>query len=253
MFLPYLELLFAFIVGWLLGSLVNYLSDVLPYFRGLARPPCLACGVPAAMPQYWLFPAACRQCGKRRGWRSLVVWIVFAVASVYLWLNPPDGLGFALAMLLLAYFGLVTVIDIEHRLILHVVSLAGAFLALAVGLWLHGWLATLLGGLAGFGVMLGLHLLGRGFIRLSGRLRGHPVGEEDDALGFGDVNLSGVIGLLLGWPGIVAGLVLTILLGGLASLLALAVSALRGKYDPGLALPYGPFIAASAIYLLFTR
>ena len=251
---PYSESLLAAAVGWLLGSLVNYLSDVLPHFRKLVRPVCLWCGQSARQPQYWLYSAVCKQCGHRRGWRSLVVWAVFAAAAVWLWQNPPNGIGFWLAMVLLTYFGLVTVIDIEHRLILHVVSGFGAVLGLVVGTWLHGLVDTLIGGLIGFGVMLGLHLLGRGFIRLSSRLRGREIGEDDDALGFGDVTLGGVIGLFLGgWEGIVAGLVLAILLGGAVSLAALIVAAVRGKYHPGLALPYGPFMAASTLYLLFTR
>ena len=38
--------------------------------------------------------------------------------------------------------------------------------------------------------------------------------EEDVALGFGDVHLSGILGLLLGWPGITGGLFVAIILGG---------------------------------------
>ena len=156
-------------------------------------------------------------------------------------------------MALIAYLGLVTIIDIEHRLILHPVSLFGAILGLFIGVSLHGLQSTLIGGLAGFGIMLGVYFLGLLFLRLSERWRGKRAGENE-AIGFGDVNLSGIIGLLLGWPGILAGLVLAILLAGAISLIYLILFlAIQRKYKPGLALPYGPFLVASTILLLFFK
>ncbi len=79
---------------------------------------------------------------------------------------------------------------------------------------------------------------------------GRDLEEPEDALGFGDVNLGGVIGLLLGWPGIIAGLVFAILLAGGFSLVYLLIKLLRREYRPSLAIPYGPFLAASAAWLL---
>jgi len=78
-------------------------------------------------------------------------------------------------------------------------------------------------------------------------------GEEinEIALGFGDVNLACVIGLLLGWPGIIAGIFLAIILGGVVSGIFLLVQLLRKKYHAFQALPYGPFIVLSAILLIF--
>jgi leader peptidase (prepilin peptidase)/N-methyltransferase len=161
-------------------------------------------------------------------------------------------MGFFLGLILLAYLGVVIVIDLEHRLILHPVSLAGAILGVGIGTWLHGLTATLLGGLFGFAGMLALYYLGIVFVRLSARLRGQPIGE-DEGIGFGDVNLSGVVGLLLGWPGILAGLLIAILLGGAVSLLYLLLMITIRRYRPSLALPYGPFLAASAIILLYLK
>jgi len=93
-------------------------------------------------------------------------------------------------------------------------------LGLGLGVWQHGLLDTLLGGAAGFGTMFALYLLGDSFARWIARRRGEALDEV--ALGFGDVNLLGVIGLILGWPGIVAGLVLGILIAGLVSFLYLS-------------------------------
>ena len=54
--------------------------------------------------------------------------------------------------------------------------------------------------------MLALYYSGFVYLRISRKLRGKEPGETE-ALGFGDVNLSGIIGLLLGWPGILLGLI----------------------------------------------
>jgi prepilin signal peptidase PulO-like enzyme (type II secretory pathway) len=62
-----------------------------------------------------------------------------------------------------------------------------------------------------------------------------------------------VIGLLLGWPGVLAGLVLAVLIAGAVTLVYLLVMVISRRYTPNLALPYGPFLAASAIFLLFFR
>lgn len=184
--------------------------------------------------------------------RSFVVEMIFIAITLGIWIFPPNRLGFIAGIIWLVYFGIVIVIDIEHHLILHPVSWVGAALGLTTGLWLHGWVSTALGGLAGFGAMLAFYWLGIVYVRIIARSRGHSV-EEGDALGFGDVNLSGVIGLLLGWPGILAGLVYAILFAGAITILYLTGLLVTRRYTPNKALPYGPFLAASAIFLLYLR
>jgi prepilin signal peptidase PulO-like enzyme (type II secretory pathway) len=155
-------------------------------------------------------------------------------------------LGFLAGFILLVYFGLVAVIDIEHRLILHITSLIGAGIGLGIGIWLHGLARTLAGGLAGFISMFLLYQLGFFFLRVL--KRGAGAGE---ALGFGDVILGGVLGLILGWPAIFASLLLTILLSGAASLIYLLVMILAKKYSPSLSIPYGPYMVLGATLLLY--
>jgi leader peptidase (prepilin peptidase)/N-methyltransferase len=71
------------------------------------------------------------------------------------------------------------------------------------------------------------------------------------ALGFGDVNLAGVIGLMLGWPLIVFGLLFAILLGGAFSLLFVVFMMSRKKYEAFSAIPYAPFLVLSVIYVFY--
>jgi leader peptidase (prepilin peptidase) / N-methyltransferase len=245
--------LLAALLGWIAGALINYFSDVLPARRKLVRPFCLHCQSPIDIVSYWAWPRRCKVCGRMRSPRAWLVYGIAAGISVLMWATIEQRWAFfAVDLLVVAYFGLVAVIDIEHRLILHSVSLVGAALGLGVGIGRHGFLWTILGGLAGFVAMMAFYFLGIGFIHLLTRLQGKPIGE-DEALGFGDVNLGVVVGLFLGWPGILAGLVLAILLGGVVSLIYLLLAFIRRAYRPGLALPYGPFLSASAVILLYFK
>jgi leader peptidase (prepilin peptidase)/N-methyltransferase len=177
--------------------------------------------------------------------------LVFAASAVLLWRSPSEMLGFWASLLLLAYFGVVVVIDMEYKLILHPVSIFGAVLGAAIGIYLHGWQRTLFGGLAGYGIMFALYALGAGWLWLMSRRRGEKV--DDVALGYGDVNLSGILGLILGWPGIIVGLTLAILIGGVVSLVYLLIMVVLRKYRLFSAIPYGPFLIAGTILLIFFR
>lgn len=235
-------------VGWGLGGLVNYLADTLPRTRSFSMPVCSVCE--EAFPwHYTLWPRSCQACGEKRSLRIWIVLILGVVTALGLWYFPPARLGFGGGLLWSVYFGLVVVTDIEYHLILHPVSLAGAVLGAGFGVALHGWLPTLLGGAAGFGMMLGLYYLGKLFLKLLIHIRGEETDEVP--LGFGDVNLAGVIGLLLGWPGITIGLLLAVIIGGVVSGFYLLMSLVLRRYRAYTALPYGPFLALSTLLLLF--
>ena len=63
-------------------------------------------------------------------------------------------------------------------------------------------------------------------------------------LGYGDVRLSGLLGLFLGWLGPVAPLLGTLAGAGAAALVALVMLVRHG--DRGATLPFGPFLAGGA-------
>ena len=54
---------------------------------------------------------------------------------------------------------------------MHPVSIAGVILAIPLGIWLNGWLKTVLGGIAGFGIMLALYYFGELFRRAIARAK----------------------------------------------------------------------------------
>ena len=198
----------------------------------------------------------CASCRKNRTARTWIVQILAIAASLSLWLNPHTKLGYWVGFLLLVYFSIVFVIDLEYRLIMHPVSIVGAFIGLGVGIYLNGILPTLLGGLGGFGIMLVFYLLGTVFARYRAR-RMVAAGQEPDdeeALGAGDVILAGVLGLFLGWPLIWFGLLVGILLAGLITIpmFLIMLIARRYKEDAWLVfIPYGPFFLVSATLIIF--
>ena len=77
------------------------------------------------------------------------------------------------------------------------------------------------------------------------------INENKEALGFGDVNLSGVIGLLLGWPGVIFGIYAGILAGGMIGFLLMILLKLLKKWNPLTSIPYAPFLVIGALYYLF--
>jgi prepilin signal peptidase PulO-like enzyme (type II secretory pathway) len=56
---------------------------------------------------------------------------------------------------------------------------------------------------------------------------------------------------MLGWPEIVGGLLLAILLGGVVSALIILGMALLRRYKAMTAIPYAPFILLGAIIFLY--
>jgi prepilin signal peptidase PulO-like enzyme (type II secretory pathway) len=242
----------AAVLGWLMGIGINALADNLPATRRPGRPRCAYCGAPrvwSGLAAMVTGRRACRFCGRELGLRPALVELLGAAAGALL--SRFDPAGFWPAMMVMGIYALIVVIDVEHRLILHVVTLpAGVLLGLIGGLDPgRGWARTLLGGAAGFGILLALFLLGGVFARAMARLRGRTLDEV--ALGFGDVTLSTVIGLTLGWPGVVAALLLGVFAAGLFSSGFLLVMMARRRYVAFTPIPYGPFLALGALLVYF--
>lgn len=240
-------------LGLLIGGLINALADSLPRRNRLQLPHCHACGGPRPAAA-WLATAAlfsgrsaCRYCRTPIRTRAYLVEITSAVLAVWLYRSGLGPSGYAMALLVVELFLLIAVIDIEHRLILHVVSLPSIALLALVGSLLpgRGPEKTLIGGAVGFGFVFLLFLFGEVYARWVARRRGEPLDEV--AFGFGDVTLSALIGVIVGWPGVVLALTIGVLSAGAFSLIYLVASGLRGSYQPYMPIPYGPFLIVGAL------
>ncbi len=229
-------LLYA-IIGLLVGGLLNVLADTLPSKARFRTPFCMHCDTPhepvacLATTGYLLGRGRCTNCGASLPRRNVLVELTTAVTYAFLYYHY----GFTGYMLLLSVYMailiLVTVIDLEHRLVLNRVILPAILLALIAGLFTPdlNWKQVLIGGLVGFGVFYLIAML-------------YPGG-----MGAGDVKLAAFIGLITGFPDVMVAIVVTIFAGGLMSLL-LVVTRVRSMRDY---IPYGPFLVIGGIFALF--
>jgi len=227
----------AGLLGACFGSFSNVLIHRLPRDLSVVAPPsaCPGCGrriawyVNVPVLSWLLLRGRCRGCGMRIAWRYPAVELAGAAcALVGLGRFGATVEGLAAGVFLLLMLD-IAVIDWEHMIIPHTLSIAGLVLgfALAMGGALDP-VRALLGAATGAGVIFtvsGLWRLVRGMW----------------GMGFGDVMLMGAIGMFLGPVGIPA-----VLFGGALLGTLWAVGAGRGKLRGTAKLPFGTFLAAAA-------
>jgi len=229
---------FMMLAGLLLGGLINLLADSLPTARRVTTPRCQACTAPReplawlALPGWIAGHGRCPYCGSHRPARAVLAEIAAALGTGWLYLTQPTAGAFLQSLLISAVFLLILIIDIEHRLILHVVSLPSALL---IGLLNSlnadlGLKRTLLGGAVGFFTFFLLYLAGVIFGRWIARRR------SDVTVGF---------------PGVIEALIRGILAAGIFSLAYLAIMALRRRYEAFSPIPYGPFLILGGWWVYF--
>ena len=247
--------IFIAFLGYTVGIIINALADSLPRSGRVERPACPECTAPkrplawSGLTAYLSGTQRCEYCATSVKYRSLIVEAIAIIWPLVLYSIDPSPQFFWPTFLLSMYFLLIMVIDYEHRLILFVVTIPGAVVLAVLGSLdpSRGPEKTLLGGLVGFVAVFGLYLLGGLFARLVWRLRNQPI--EEVAFGFGDVVLAGVIGLAVGYPGIILALVLGVLAGGIFSLGYLLVMVLRSRYEAFIPIPYSPFLIFGAMFV----
>jgi prepilin signal peptidase PulO-like enzyme (type II secretory pathway) len=245
-------IILAALLGWVLAGILNALADSLPYKRRPALTACRVCGAPRPA-HAWLSIIAlltrshrCDYCDVTQSWRNPVVELITMLGAALLFLKDPDPIAFWTSVVAGFIFLLIVIIDLEHRLILHMVSIPSALiLGFINGFFLQRTvLQILMGGIVGMAIFLVFYLLGGMFAGWMRRRQGQDVDEI--ALGFGDVMLSGVIGFALGWPGILVALFLGILAAGEFSLVYILYLVVMGRYRAFTPIPYGPFLVLGA-------
>lgn len=254
----------AGVIGILIGGVINVLADDLParrspqrpqYPDGTPRPPSAWLGILAfATNQRESRATSPTPAGltspARLSWRHPLVEIIMGIAYTALVLAY-DG-----DVRLWAYFGyvaillLITVIDIEHRLILFAVIIPSALFALLMALVAsekqYAFSDYLIGAAVGFGLFFVLFLGGVLYVNLRGL--------NVVAFGFGDVMLAGLSGLILSWQPFIFAAVVTILAGAAGSLLYMVASLVVSRRSAWLKpLPYGPYIVIGTLLMLFAR
>jgi len=240
------EVLLLGLAGWL-GACVGSFSNVLIYrlprnqdvVRGRSR--CPSCrkmvawydNVPVL--SWLLLRGKCRHCQAAISPRYLVVELAGAVcALVGIWRFGWTAEGLSASFFLIVLLD-IALIDWEHMVIPHTLTIGGAVVGLGFSFFMVPSLPTaLLGAAVGAGIILAVswgYKLVRGVIGMGG----------------GDVMLMGMVGIYVGPWG-----VLGVLFGGALLGTIYALTAGRDDLQGSAKLPFGTFLAAAAaIVLLF--
>jgi leader peptidase (prepilin peptidase) / N-methyltransferase len=234
-----LWLLLSGVWGACLGSFLNVVIHRLPRKESLIRPGshCPQCGAAVRSRDnvpvlgWLLLKGRCRDCSVSIPPRYPLVELLGAVCVLTALLASGDWLSAVLRSLLLLTMVAVFFIDLDHQLILDVMTLPGTVIGLAVAPWIGtSRLDALIGAVAGGLLLEGLR---RAWLRFRGV----------EGLGGGDVKLAMCLGAWLGWQGVA----MTFLFGSLAGTIVGLILVRRGKVDGTTLLPYGVFLAPAAM------
>ncbi len=278
-----LMFLLAVVIGFLAGVLVNAFADALPRSR---RPklPYYSDGSSRPMPE-WSGIVAFFQGGREKynktplepkpftqpdgsvvllqpiphhriTFRHVLVEVFMALFFGFIILNWPNNERTPIWFIYLTILMLITVIDLEHYIILTPVIIYGSLLAIAVAVFFpEGSRQTqdyLIGGALGLGIFLMMYWGGGIFSSLVGAARGQEL--EEVAFGFGDVMLATLCGLMIGWQALIFALLITVFIGALGAVLFIIGRMFTSdKYALFTPLPYGPYIVIGTVIMMLWR
>ena len=238
----------AFLIGASVGSFLNVAADRVPGGRSLVRPRsyCESCQRPLAsidmIPIFsyvWL-RGKCRHCKAGIPFRVVLVEAVTGALFLAVYLLHGMGVDFVVLCACLSLLVLISLIDLEHGLILDVMVFPSIVLLLFLALFwseigiprpflgeetlIASLSNSFLSGLGAFLVFLVIAMI-------------YPAG-----MGGGDVKFAPVLGLMLGFPGILFALWLSAIGGGLVAI-GLVLARRKSRKDT---IPFGPIMAIGA-------
>ncbi|MDD5287991.1 MAG: prepilin peptidase [Dehalococcoidales bacterium] len=229
-------------LGAVIGSFLNVCIDRLPSGKSLVYPPSACDACQRRLSWLDLFPVfsylflrgRCRFCQahilQRVFWVELSTGLLFAFLYLHYGLAPelPLTIFYGSVLIVLA------LIDLEHKLILNKIVYPVAVIAIIINIFLpefglKSFLYGLLGGAIGFIIL---------FL---------PALIYSKGMGWGDVKMAGLIGLMVGFPRVFVAVIGGIILGGLVALLLLLLKK-KGRKD---GIPFGPFLALATMAAIF--
>jgi len=244
MMLDYQIVMTVFVFGLCIGSFLNVCIFRLPISKSVVHPrsSCPKCGymirsydnIPVL--SYLMLGGKCRQCREAISFRYPMVEIIsglFAVGSVYKFGLSPEAIVY---YIFIACLLVITFIDIDHRIIPDMITLPGIpiFFLASFALPDMTYMDSLLGLLAGGG---SLYLVAWTYQALA----------KKEGMGGGDIKLLAMMGVLIGWKGVLFTIFVSSLVG---TLIGLAVM-LYTRVNMKLAVPFGPFLSVGAVTYIF--
>jgi len=235
----------ALLMGLVVGSFANVCIYRLPRHESIVSPGsrCPACGaailaldnIPVLS---WLFlRGRCRRCRARISPRYPLV----EATNGVLWLSLATAFGPTPRAMVLMVFSTATLvlglIDLEHQLLLDVITLPG----IAAGIAASFIPDDLVSPLSSIGAA------GGGFLSLVALNRAYRSIRGIDGFGGGDPKMVAMIGAFLGWQGALMTVFIASLLGTCVGIVLMAARGRTAQHK----LPLGTFLAAAAIVVSF--
>lgn len=240
-----MTLLLAVLLGLVVGSFLNVCIVRLPEDESIVTPAshCRSCGEPVAwhdnipVASFVLLGGRCRRCRAPLSMRYPFVEVLTGVMFGLVAMQGLPPAVTALQMAIVAVMIVITFIDIDHFLILDVITFPSIAISPVLA-WLVGHVSvadSVLGIVGGGGLLWA-------FAWTYEKLR------DREGMGLGDVKLLAMIGGLLGWQATLFSLFTGSLVG---SVVGLAAVVLRRR-DFHLEIPFGPFLAFGAVLYMFS-
>ena len=234
------------LLGIAVGSFLNVCIDRLPAQESLVFPAshCASCrhrlSVKELIPvlSYIWLRGRCRYCNTPIPRRLLWVEVGTGVLFAYLYWHYGFSIELAVVTLYCCLFLVLMVIDLEHHILPNKLVYPGIVVALAISVAFSVLpnnlevVPRIESAAAGGGIGLGLFLL---IIVVS---RG--------GMGWGDLKMASLIGLVIGYPLVFVALFLAVVSGGLISWVLILIKARSRKQS----IPFGPFLSLGAIAAL---
>jgi leader peptidase (prepilin peptidase)/N-methyltransferase len=257
-----LLILVFILLGLFVGSFLNVCIDRLPQGQSIIKPPshCATCNrklsILDLIPVFsyiWL-RGRCRYCQAHIPLRLPVVEGITALLFALLYWKFGFGLELGISLIYTSLLIVIFVIDMEKQLVLNKITYPGMALALALSFFWPGireanelgagtinQAVSSVAGEAVAGAVLSLAGGALGLIAMALPFIIYPRG-----MGFGDVKLGAMVGLMTGYPLVIVALLLSWIGGGLVAAVLLALK-IKSRKDP---IPSATFLAVSALVTL---
>ena len=235
-----------------MGSFLNVVADRLPEGRSFVTPRshCSACNktlsnielVPVF--SYLWLRGRCRHCGVGIPARLTMVEVVTGLLFMAVYFRVGVSPAFVVLTAATALLVVVAVIDLEIGLIPNRIVFPGIVILLMLSPWWPqlGVDRTFLGDSTALASLSNSLVAGVGSLLFFLAIAlAYPNG-----MGGGDVKLAGLIGLLVGYPGVVVALYGAVVVGGVVAISLLLVRR-KGRKD---SMPFGPFLSLGGIAVL---
>lgn len=225
-----------FVLGLLVGSFLNVLIWRIPRGESIVYPRsyCPKCGTSLSpinlipVVSYIIQNGRCSKCHSAISWLypvvELLTGVLFSIGAAMFGIQQ----RLIPYLVLVSYLLVLSLVDLEHKILPDVLTLSGLVLGLIFSLlgWTIPFVQSAAGAVIGGGVLLLVAILSRG------------------GMGMGDVKLMLMIGAFTGWQGSLTTLFVGSLLGVVIGGLYLLITK-KGRRTP---IPFGPFLAVGAVF-----